>query len=135
MMNDLTVMKFKGFDLTPDNYELAINSTYIDTPTQWEEEILEKCRTCVLASFKVIDTLKLEEIYSPETSSIKMLKVVDKVFTHPLVLSFFNSDFEMSSQAEELLLGISIVETEEVVYAILVKMLNELRELVKLVSH
>lgn len=134
-MNDLTVMKFKGFDLTPDNYILAMDSFYVDEPTTWEIEILEKCRTCVVASFRVIDNIKLEDVYSPETSSIKMLKLVDRVFTHPLVLNFFDNDLEMLTAAEELLLGISVVETEEVVFTILVKMLNELSELVKMVSH
>lgn len=107
-----TVYRLDGFTLTKEVYE-QIKDTYINIPSEWEEEILSKMMKNCVKLLKGLDVMIGVEDYSPSTSSDEMFVLSHKLVNDPITQKVLGEDEVKTEKLLEILTGIKSIYLEK----------------------
>lgn len=134
-MNTQKRIKFHDYWLTPAQYDSVKDTVFIDEPTPWENQLVDEALTTVIAVFKSIMALGIEDDYVPESSSVRLGKIVDSIFDNDIITSAFDNDEILIEETKECLKGIPDPDVELKVVLLLEILWNDLEKLIYQSGH
>lgn len=128
-------IKWHGILLTPEEYEQVKDCIYIDQPTDWELQCYDEATKTVIAYVDAINTLNIDQYYSPECGSDAMKELIIRLFQEDIVLKAFAYDEVEIAQAVEILCGIRERRVEKTVQKLLEEMIEQINVILSKTWH
>lgn len=115
-MNKL--INFHGFTLTQEQYDL-VKDNFVNIPTQYEEEIVNKMIDNCLKALTAIDLAIGIDDYEACASSDEMFEVAVRFINDPMTQQVLKSDEVMTERYLEILTGIKCPIKEDEIFNML----------------